>query len=144
MTTIITNRRAKYEYFILETWEAGLVLKGSEVKSLKEGKVSIAEAWIKLKNGEAWLVDSNISEYSQATNSWSSHDPARDRKLLLHKEELNKIDRSLDEGVTLVPLDLHFNQRGIIKATIALVRGKKLHDKRQTLRERYFERHGDF
>jgi SsrA-binding protein len=143
METILQNRKARFNYHILDTWEAGIVLKGSEVKSIIEGGANIAEAWIRFKNGEAWLTNCNINKYKSSTVDWNAHEPLRERKLLLHKKELRKIANLMGESNTLVPLDMHLNERRKIKITVALCKGKKTYDKRETLRKRDFERYGD-
>jgi len=134
----ISNRKARHEYHIEETYEAGLVLAGTEVKSIRDGKASIQEAFCKIENGEAWVHGMHIAPYEQG-NRWNL-DPLRARKLLLQKSELHKIDRQLKEkGLTLIPLKLYFS-RGYAKLNIGLARGKKLYDKRQTIAERDAER----
>ena len=134
----ISNRKARHEYHIEETYEVGLVLAGTEVKSIRDGKASIQEAFCKIENGEAWVHGMHIAPYEQG-NRWNL-DPLRARKLLLQKSELHKIDRQLKEkGLTLIPLKLYFS-RGYAKLNIGLARGKKLYDKRQTIAERDAER----
>ena len=132
------NRRARHEYHILQTWEAGLVLQGTEVKSLRDGKANLADAYARMDGGELWLYNMHVSPY-EAGNRFN-HDPLRRRKLLLHRSELRRLVGEVEQkGLTLVPLDVHFTG-GIAKVDLALVRGKKLHDKRETLRERAVER----
>src|SRR5919204_5588101 len=132
--TIAVNRRARHEYLILETVEAGLVLRGTEVKSLRDGQVNFKDSYATVRNGEAWLRGCHISPYSHGTDA--NHDPERDRKLLLHKREITRIvGKTAERGLTVVPLKIYF-KRGRIKIEIGLARGKKLHDKRATLRER--------
>lgn len=143
MKILASNRKALHDYFVIETWEAGIVLRGTEIKSLREGQASIAEAWVKIKSGEAWLVGATIPAYTNAKEDWVSHAPNRERKLLLKKKELRRIDRQLAERLTLVPLDIHLNQRGYAKVKVALVKGKKSYDKRQTIKERDLRRYGD-
>jgi SsrA-binding protein len=136
---IADNRRARFNYEIGETFEAGLVLTGSEVKSMRAGKASIAEAYAAARDGELWLYNSNVAEYTQAGRF--NHLPKRPRKLLLHRRQINKLIGAVErEGMTLVPLKLYFNDKGRAKVEIALARGKKLHDKRETERKRSWER----
>jgi SsrA-binding protein len=136
---IADNRKARYNYQIGETFEAGVVLTGSEVKSMRAGKASIAEAYAAARGGELWLYNSNISEYKQAGRF--NHLPKRPRKLLLHRRQINKLIGAVErEGMTLVPLKVYFNEKGRVKVELALVRGKKLHDKRETERKRSWER----
>jgi SsrA-binding protein len=131
---VAQNRKARHEYHILDTWEAGLVLQGTEVKSLRDGRANLQDAFARLSQGEMWLYNLHISPYEQGNRF--NHDPLRPRKLLLHVSELRKLVGKVEaEGFTLVPLDIHFT-RGRAKVTLALVKGKKLHDKRDTLRER--------
>lgn len=135
---VVRNRRARHEYEVLETVEAGLVLTGTEVKSLRAGKANLQDAFARFDRGELWLHNLHISPYDQGNRF--NHDPLRPRKLLLHRREMRKlIGRVEQQGLTLVPLDLHF-RRGIAKVALALVRGKKLHDKRDDLRKRSAER----
>jgi SsrA-binding protein len=136
--TIVRNRRARHEYHVLQTWEAGLVLQGTEVKSLREGRANLQDAFARLDNGELWLHNLHISPY-EAGNRFN-HDPLRPRKMLLHRGEIRKLIGQVEQkGLTLVPLELYFT-RGVAKATLALVRGKKLHDKREDLKRRDAER----
>jgi SsrA-binding protein len=131
---VTKNRRARHEYHVLQTWEAGLVLQGTEVKSLREGKANLADAYARMDGGELWLYNMHVSPY-EAGNRFN-HDPLRRRKLLMHRGELRRLVGEVEQkGLTLVPLDVHFSG-GIAKVDLALVRGKKLHDKRDTLRER--------
>ncbi len=135
---IARNKKALHEYEILDRWEAGLVLTGPEVKSIREGKVSLKEAFARVENGEVWLYGMHVSPYDPASR-WNA-DPTRPRKLLLHRSEIRRFIGAVQEkGLTLVPLDLYF-RRGYAKVTLALGRGKKLHDKRETLRRRATER----
>jgi SsrA-binding protein len=136
--TIVRNRKARHEYEVLETWEAGLVLQGTEVKALRDGRANLQDSFARLDRGEMWLHNLHISPYEQGNRF--NHDPLRPRKLLLHRQELRKLVGKVEQkGLTLVPLDLHF-RRGVAKATIALVRGKKLHDKREDLKKRDAQR----
>jgi SsrA-binding protein len=137
---VADNRRARFNYEIGDTFEAGVALAGSEVKSLRQGKATIAEAYADARGGEIWLVNANIPEYRQA-GPFNNHAPKRPRKLLLHEREINKLTGAVErEGMTIVPLKLYFNERGRAKVEIALGRGKKLHDKRETLKKRSWER----
>ncbi len=139
--TVATNRRARHEYEILETVEAGLVLRGTEVKSLRAGQVTFKDSYATVRNGEAWLLACHISPYSHGTDA--NHDPERDRKLLLHARELSRLSGKIAErGLTLVPLRLYF-KGGRAKLEIGLARGKKLHDKRSAIREREVAREMD-
>ena len=132
--TIATNRRARHEYHILETVEAGLVLRGTEVKSLRAGEVTFKDSYATIRNGEGWLLGCHINPYSHGTDA--NHDPERDRKLLLHRRELGRLSGKIAErGLTLIPLRMYF-KGGRAKIELGLGRGKKLHDKRATLRDR--------
>src|SRR6476661_8823204 len=136
---VADNRKARFNYEIGEVFEAGIMLKGTEVKSLRTGKATIAESYADAREGEIWLINSNIPEYLQARNF--NHEPKRRRKLLLHKSQVSKLTGAVErEGMTLVPLRLYFNERGRAKLEIALARGKKLHDKRETLKKRSWDR----
>ena len=138
---IATNRRARHEYEILETVEAGLVLRGTEVKSLRAGQVNFKDSYATIRNEEGWLVGCHISPYSHGTDA--NHDPERDRKLLLRRRELTRLTGKIAErGLTLVPLRLYF-KGGRAKVELGLARGKKLHDKRSALREREVRREMD-
>ena len=135
---ICLNRKASFNYFFLELLEAGIVLKGSEVKSIRDGKVSIADSYAADKNGEIYLINSHIPLYKQS--SYNNHDPKSDRKLLLKRKEINKlIGRIHQEGLTLVPTRLYF-QKGKVKIQIAIGKGKKLYDKRQVKKNRDWTR----
>ena len=136
---ISDNRRARYDYEILQTFEAGIELKGSEVKSLRTGHTHLAEAYAAMKGGELWLINSNIPEYREANRF--NHEPKRPRKLLLNRSEIAKLSSGvLKDHLTVIPLKMFFNPRGRCKVDIALARGKKLHDKRETLKERSWDR----
>src|SRR5688572_3986019 len=138
---IATNRRARHEYEILETLEAGLVLRGTEVKALRAGLVNFKDSYATVRNGEVWFLGCHISPYSHGTDA--NHDPERDRKLLLHEREIKRLAGKIAErGLTLVPLKLYF-KKGRAKLEIGLARGKKLHDKRSSLREREVRREMD-
>ena len=134
------NRKARFNYEIGDTYEAGIQLTGSEVKSLRSGKATIAESYADAKGGEIWLINANIPEYLQA-GPFNNHAPKRPRRLLLHHREIDRLSNAVDrEGMTIVPPKLYFNERGRAKIEIALARGKKLHDKRETERKRSWER----
>jgi SsrA-binding protein len=133
------NRKARFHYEIGEVFEAGIALTGTEVKSARAGKATIAESYADARGGEIWLINSTIPEYQQAHRF--NHLPKRPRKLLLHKSQINKLAGAVErEGMTIVPLKLYFNDKGRAKIEIALARGKKLHDKRETLKKRTWER----
>jgi SsrA-binding protein len=139
LKVVADNRKARFNYAIGDTFEAGIVLTGSEVKSLRAGKATIAESYADARAGELWLINSNIPEYLQASRF--NHAPKRPRKLLLQKREINRLVGAVErEGMTIVPLKLYFNEKGRAKVEIALARGKKLHDKRETLKKRSWER----
>ncbi|CAA9371927.1 MAG: tmRNA-binding protein SmpB [uncultured Gemmatimonadetes bacterium] len=132
--TVVQNRKARHEYHILDTWEAGIALQGTEVKALRQGRANLQDSFARLNGGEMWLYNLHISPYEQGNRF--NHDPLRPRKLLMHRNELRKLVGQVEQkGLTIVPLDIHFS-RGIAKINLALVRGKQLHDKRQTLKER--------
>jgi SsrA-binding protein len=138
-TVVAQNRKARHNYFIEETMEAGLALTGTEVKSLRGGRSNIAESYVTENGGEAWLVNAHIPEYS-AGNRFN-HEPRRPRKLLLHRKEINRLIGAIQrEGRTVVPLQVYFNPRGRAKIEIALVTGKQLHDKRQAIKDRDWQR----
>jgi SsrA-binding protein len=135
----LKNRGAYHEYFIDDEYVAGIMLLGTEVKSLREGKASFADSYCLVHKGEIWLKSLHIAEYSHGTVN--NHDPLRDRKLLLNKREIKKIEGKLKEkGFTLVPLRIFFNEKGLAKIQIGLARGKKLHDKRESIRQKDVER----
>lgn len=137
--TISDNRKARFRYEILETFEAGLVLVGTEVKSIRAGKINLGDGFGQIRNGEAWLHNVHISPY-QASGDYFNHEPRRVRKLLLHKKEITKLIGKLEEkGLTLVPLKMYF-KRGIVKVSLGLGKGKKLHDKRETVKQRQDQR----
>ena len=136
--SVARNKKALHEYHIIETWEAGIVLAGPEVKSIRAGKASLAESFARVERGEVWLHDMHISPYDAASR-WNA-DPVRPRKLLLHSREIRKmIGATEQKGLTLVPLELYL-QGGYVKMTLALARGKKLHDKREDLKKKDVER----
>ncbi|MCP2253695.1 SsrA-binding protein [Prauserella aidingensis] len=135
---IASNRRARHDYSILDTYEAGIALAGTEVKSLRAGKASLAEAFATVDDGEVFLRNVHIPEYAQGT--WTNHMPRRTRKLLLHRREIHKlIGKTKESGVSLVPLSLYFKD-GKVKVELALARGKKAHDKRQDIAKRDAQR----
>jgi SsrA-binding protein len=136
---VADNRKARFNYEIGEVFEAGIALTGSEVKSLRNGKATIGESYADARGDEIWLINSNIPEYLQAARF--NHAPKRARKLLLHRRQINKLAGAVErEGMTLVPLKLYFNEKGRAKIEIALARGKKLHDKRETEKKRSWQR----
>ncbi|CAN5912203.1 SsrA-binding protein SmpB [soil metagenome] len=133
------NRKARHNYFIEETFEAGLALTGTEVKSLRDGRSTIAESYVTEEGGEAWLVNANIPEY--AAGNRANHEPRRARKLLLHRAQINKLIGAIQrEGRTVVPLQVYFNPKGRAKVEIALATGKQAHDKRQSIKDRDWQR----
>ncbi|PYO70573.1 MAG: SsrA-binding protein [Gemmatimonadetes bacterium] len=137
--SIARNPRARHDYHLLETWEAGLVLTGTEVKSLRERKASLTEAYAHLRNGEVWLEGLSIAPY--APGSWNNPPTTRSRKLLFHKNQIRKlIGTTSRKGLTLIPLELYFSERGVAKVAIALARPKKQFDKREDLKRRDAER----
>ena len=136
---IADNRKARYAYAIDETLEAGIMLVGSEVKSLRGGKSTIAESYAHAKDGELWLVNSYIPEYTQASRF--NHEPKRSRKLLVHKREAARLAAAIQrEGMTLIPLKMYFNAKGKAKIELGIAKGKKLHDKRETEKQRDWQR----
>jgi len=136
---IADNRKARYAYAIGETLEAGIMLVGSEVKSLRTGKTTIGESYAHAKDGEIWLVNSYIPEYTKASRF--NHEPKRARKLLVHKRQVDRLAAAIQrEGMTLIPLKLYFNAKGIAKLELGLAKGKKLHDKRETEKQRDWQR----
>ena len=136
---VAENRRARFDYFIEQVFEAGIALTGTEVKSLRFGEGSIAESYAEVKDGEVWLVNSNVPEFSHGNRH--NHEPKRPRKLLLKEREINKMHGAVArEGMTLVPLSIYFNGRGRAKVELALAKGKKAHDKRDTIKERDWKR----
>jgi SsrA-binding protein len=135
---VAKNRKARHEYHILETYEAGLVLRGSEIKSIRAGQISLAEAYVRVDGSEAWLVDAHIAPYDQASHY--NHDPLRPRKLLLHRSEILDLwDEVRLKGVTIIPLQVYLKD-GLAKVEIAVARGKKLYDKRKEIARRDAER----
>jgi SsrA-binding protein len=138
---IARNKKARHEYFIEDTWEAGIVLTGTEVKSLREGRASLVDGFAQIRDGELWMYNVHIPEYNQGT--WNNHAPRRLRKLLLHKAEIQKlIGKTKESGLTLIPLELYFKD-GKAKVELGLARGKRDYDKRQTLLERTMKREAE-
>jgi SsrA-binding protein len=136
---VAENRKARFNYSIEDTVEAGIALTGTEVKSIRNGKSTIAESYADPKDGEIWLINANIPEYLQANRF--NHEPKRPRKLLLHRKQINKLMGAVErQGMTLVPLKMYFNERGRIKLQLALAKGKQLHDKRDTEKKRDWSR----
>ena len=136
---VADNRRARFDYEIMDTFEAGIELKGPEVKSLREGRANIAESYASVADGELFLINAYVPEYRQANRF--NHDTRRPRKLLLHRRQIDKLAGGvLREGLTIVPLRIYFNERGRAKIGIALAKGKKLHDKREAIKERTWSR----
>lgn len=137
--TVAENRRARFDYHVEDTFEAGIALTGTEVKSLRFGEGSIAESYAEIRDGEAWLINANIAEFSHGNRF--NHEPKRPRKLLLHGREIDRLQGLVErKGMTLVPLSLYFNSRGRAKLELALARGKNVADKRQTIKERDWKR----
>ena len=137
--TVAENRKARFSYEVLDTIEAGLVLTGTEVKSLRQGQANIQESYASLEGGEIWLINSYLPEYLQANRF--NHEPRRRRKLLLNKREMAKLGQSVErEGMTMVPLKIYFNDQGRAKLLLAVAKGKKLHDKRETEKQRDWAR----
>lgn len=131
----ILNRKAKFNYEFIDKYTAGIVLKGTEIKSIREGKASIAESFCEFQNGELFVINMNVEEYSHASHF--NHKPKSERKLLLNKRELKKLEKEVrNTGLTIIPLDLFINEKGIAKLEIALAKGKKDFDKRETMKER--------
>jgi SsrA-binding protein len=137
--TVAENRKARFDYFIEDKFEAGIALTGTEVKSLRFGEGSIVESFAEIRGGECWLVNANVPEFSHGNRF--NHEPKRARKLLLHEREINKMHGAVNrEGMTLVPLSIYFNARGRAKVELALAKGKKEHDKRDTIKARDWKR----
>ncbi len=138
-TLIAENRKARHEYFITESWEAGVMLLGSEVKSLRVGQTNITESYASVEDGGVWLINSYIAEYKGA--SLFQHEPRRKRKLLLKQSEIVKLANGIErKGMTIVPLELYFNEKGRAKLKVGLAEGKKLHDKRDSEKKRDWDR----
>jgi len=136
--TLAENRRARHDYDILEKFEAGLALTGTEVKSCRMRNVSLADAYAKVRNGELWLVNAHVAPYGGGNRY--NHPPRRDRKLLLHKREIRRLAQAIEtRGLTLVPLRLYLTKKGLIKVELGLCRGRKLHDKREVMKRKIHE-----
>jgi len=141
MADVATNRQAPFRYHLMDTWEAGLVLTGTEVKALRDGKATIKDGYASLRDGEVWLHNVHIPPYGPASRE--NHEPERPRKLLMHRREIERIDgKTREKGLTLVPTRLYFS-RGRAKVEIALARGKDVGDKRQSIKEREMKREMD-
>ncbi len=141
-TVNIRNKKASFEYHFLEEYSAGIVLTGTEIKSLREGKVSMADAYCFFNKGELYIKNMNISRYENGT--YYNHDPLRERKLLLHRRELRKLENKLtDKGLTVIPIRIFINDSGLAKLDIALAKGKKLYDKRESIKEKDIKREQD-
>jgi SsrA-binding protein len=137
--TIATNRKARHDYAVLDTVEAGIVLTGTEVKSLRQGRANLVDSYAMVRRGEVWLIGMHISPYDQG--SYNNVDPARDRKLLLHQKEIRKlVARAAEKGLTLVPLRLYFTTKNIAKVLIGVCRGKREYDRREDIAAREAER----
>ncbi|MBU1659387.1 SsrA-binding protein SmpB [bacterium] len=138
--TIAKNKKAYFDYFLEEKFEAGLVLQGSEVKGIRAGRVNLKDSFIRMVNGEAFLFNAHIGRL-ETTHHFYSHEERGSRKLLLHKKEIEKLIKAVDrDGYTIVPLQLYFNARNIVKIQIAIAKGKQLHDKRNDLKEKDMKR----
>ena len=138
IVSVARNKRARFDYHLLERFEAGLVLKGTEVKSLREGKASIVDAYGIVRDGEVYLLNAHIQPYSRG--GYVNHEPTQTRKLLLHRREIRRLIGAVErQGLTLIPLELYF-KKGVAKVTLALAKGKKLHDKRDSEKQREAER----
>jgi SsrA-binding protein len=136
--TIAENRKARFDYHIIETWEAGVSLLGTEVKSIREGRVNLRDSYARVDNGEIWMLNVHISPYSHRGSA--EHQELRQRKLLLHRDEIRKmVGKVAEKGLTLVPLELYF-KKGRVKVLLGLAKGKQAHDKRETLRRREVDR----
>lgn len=139
MSTLAQNRKAFHDYSIEETIEAGLVMFGHEVKSVKTGQASLAGAYVTIRNGEGWLRNAYIGKYKQASNL-DKHDESRERKLLLHRKEIEKLQsKTKEKGLTLIPLEF-YTKKGLIKLKIGLAKGKKMYDKRETIKKKELKR----
>jgi len=135
MRMVATNKKASFNYELLEKFEAGISLRGTEVKSIRQGKVSLKESYAEIKKGEVFLVNCHISPYESA--SWFNHDPTRERKLLLHRREIKRLTGKIQEkGLTLIPTKVFFNDKGKVKIEVALAKGKRAYQKREVIRER--------
>ena len=135
---IADNRKAFHDYHVLESWEAGVVLLGTEVKAIREGRVNLRDSFARIDRGEVWLMNVHISPYSHT--GYAHHEERRQRKLLMHQHEIRKLTgRVVEKGLTIVPLQMYF-KKGRVKVQLALVKGKQLHDKRETIRRREVDR----
>jgi SsrA-binding protein len=134
----ITNRKANFDYYLHDTYTAGIVLQGTEIKSIRMGKASLVESYCHFRKGELWIKNMNISQYEKG--NIYNHDPQRERKLLLSRKELNKLIKNKEKGFTIIPTKLFISKRGFAKLEIALAKGKKLYDKRQVIKERDLKR----
>ena len=135
---IAENRKARHDYHILETWESGIALLGTEVKAIREARVNLRDSYARVDRGEVWILNVHISPYSH--RGYAQHDEMRQRKLLLHRDEIRKlVGKTAEKGLTLVPLEMYF-KRGRVKVLLALAKGKQLHDKRETIRRREVDR----
>lgn len=142
--TIAVNRRARYDYTIDETFEAGIALTGTEIKSVRAHKVNLGDAYARVERGEAWLIGAHIAPFEQASTQRGNHEPKRTRKLLLHRSEIDElVGRTRQKGQTIVPLRLYINDRGRAKIELGLARGKQLHDRRKDIAERDAKRDMD-
>lgn len=136
---IIKNRRATHEYYIEQKYEAGIALRGSEIKSIRDGMVNFKDSFARVKDDECWLMNFHIAPWEKA--SYSNHEPERPRRLLLHKHEIRRLKAKVDEqGMTLIPLDIYINEQGRCKLTIAVAKGKKFYDKREALQKKDLDR----
>jgi SsrA-binding protein len=136
---VASNRKAEHEYFIEDRFEAGIVLRGTEIKSIRSGQVQLREAYVRVDQNEVWLINAHVSIYDPAARQ--NHDPLRPRKLLLHRSEIRKLQEKVKlKGYTVVPLELHITAKGRAKLTIALAKGKRQYDKRQTIARRESQR----
>ena len=137
---VAENRQARFEFFLTDTYEAGLQLAGTEVKSLRKGQATISDSYASAEDGGLWLINAYIPEY-QGAGRFFQHEPRRKRKLLMHAKEIHKLVTGVErQGMTIIPLELYFNERGIAKLKLALAQGKKLHDKRETEKKRDWNR----
>ena len=135
---VAENRKARHDYEVLDTWEAGVALLGTEVKAIREGRINLRDSYARVENGEVWLLNVHISPYSH--RGYADHAELRHRKLLLHRHEIRKlVGQTAERGLTLVPLELYFN-KGRVKVLLALARGKKTHDKREAIKQRETDR----
>ena len=135
---IAENRKARHDYHVIETWESGVALLGTEVKAIREGRVNLRDSYARVDNGEVWMMNVHISPYSHRGSA--AHEELRQRKLLLHRHEIEKLmGKTIEKGLTLVPLEMYF-KKGRVKVLLALAKGKQAHDKRETLRRREVDR----